>query len=255
MSDTGTAFLISLCVLGGALLGMVLNRVLPPEHIGEKTEKIINISVGVIATLAALVLGLLVASTKAAFDAKSDEIRQSAVRIVLLDRTLRQIGPEAAPARALLHDLTRQRVMQNRGESFASAKRDGTRTDAADAAGAEKLQTNLLNLKAEDDGQKWLRTRALNLSAEIEHARLLLENFESSIQRPFLVVLVTWLTVIFASLGMFAPRNHTAKVAIIVCALSVTTAIFLILEMDQPFDGLMQISNLPIREALEQIEK
>ena len=252
MNDTGTAFLISLCVLGGALLGMVLNRVLPPEHIGEKTEKIINISVGLIATLAALVLGLLVASTKSAFDAKSEEIRQSAVRIVLLDRTLRQIGLEAAPARAILLDLTRQRLMQNWGESFASAKRDGTRTEAA---AAEKLQTNLLNLKAEDDGQKWLRTRALNLSAELEHARLLLENFESSIQRPFLVVLVIWLAVIFASLGMFAPRNHTAKVAIIVCALSVTTAIFLILEMDQPFDGLMQISNLPIREALEQMEK
>lgn len=252
MSDTGTAFLISLCVLGGALLGMFLNRALPPEHIGEKTEKVINISVGLIATLAALVLGLLVASTKAAFDAKSDEIRQSAVRIVLLDRTLRQFGPEAAPARAILHDLTRQRAMQNWGEGFASARRDGTRTDAA---GAERFQTVLRNLKAEDDGQKWLRTRALNLSAELEHARLLLESYQSSIQRPFLVVLVMWLAVIFASLGMFAPRNHTVKVAIIVCALSVTTAIFLILEMDQPFDGLVQVSNLPIREALEQIGK
>ncbi|MEP7329237.1 MAG: hypothetical protein ABI777_08490 [Betaproteobacteria bacterium] len=251
MSDVIVTVLISLCVFAGALLGMFFNRVLPPDHVGEETRRVVNISVGLIATLSALVLGLLVASTKAAFDAKSDEIKQTAARIVLLDRTLRQYGPEAAPARAMLHDLTRRRMMLTWNEALDSAENDRLR---AEGIAFEQFQTTVRLWKAGDDGQKWLQVRALNLSAEIEQTRWLLsESNESSIQRPFLIVLVAWLTVIFASIGMFAPRNRTAVVVIFVCALSVSAAIFLILEMDQAFDGLMMVSDSPLRSAYQQI--
>ena len=84
---------------------------------------------------------------------------------------------------------------------------------------------------------------------------LLLESDEPSIQRPFLIVLVLWLAVIFAGLGLFAPRNRTATAVIIVCAFSVSAAIFLILELDQPFDGLLQVSDKPLQNAYRQIAR
>lgn len=251
MNDAVVTTLVSLCVFAGALFGMFLNRVLPPDHIGDDTRQVVNIAVGLIATLSALVLGLLVASAKSSFDTRSDEIKQSAARIVLLDRSLRQYGPDAVPARELLLDLARRRMMLTWSEFAATGVREGLH---AEGVGIEKLQTMVRNLKPADDAQKWLQVRALTLSGELEQTRwLLLESGEPSIQRPFLVVLVLWLAVIFASLGLFAPRNRTATATIVVCALSVSAAIFLILEMDQPFDGLLQVSDLPLRTAYKQI--
>ncbi len=253
MSDVVVSILVSLCVFAGALFGMFLNRVLPPDHISDDTRQVVNIAVGLIATLSALVLGLLVASAKSSFDARSDEIKQSAARIVLLDRSLRQYGPDAMPARELLHDLTRRRMMLTWSETAGPGVRDGLH---AEGVGIEKFQTMVRNFKPADDAQKWLQMRALTLSGELEKTRwLLLESDEPSIQRPFLIVLVLWLAVIFAGLGLFAPRNRTATAVIIVCAFSVSAAIFLILELDQPFDGLLQVSDKPLQNAYRQIAR
>ena len=84
---------------------------------------------------------------------------------------------------------------------------------------------------------------------------MLYEQSRSSIPMPFLVVLVSWLAVIFAILGLLAPRNGTVYVVILVCALSVSTAVYLILEMDQPFEGILQISSAPLQSALTEIAR
>jgi hypothetical protein len=253
MSEVAVTAMVSLFVFAGAIFGMFLNRVLPPEHISEDTRQVVNVAVGLIATLAALVLGLMVASAKASFDARSEEIKQSAARIVLLDRSLRQFGPEAGPARDLLVDITKRRMMLTWLDTNNINLRDELQTEGS---GIQHFQALLRELKPADDAHRWLQTRALTLSAELEQTRwLLLESGESSIQRPFLIVLVLWLAVIFAGLGLFAPRNRTATAVIVICAFSVSTAIFLILEMDQPFDGLMQVSDQPLRNAFAQIAR
>jgi len=253
MSEVAVTALVSLCVFAGALFGMFLNRVLPRDHISEDTRQVVNVAVGLIATLSALVLGLMVASAKASFDVRSEEIKQSAARIVLLDRSLRQYGPDAVPARDLLVDITRRRMMLTWLDTNSTTLRDELQNEGS---GIQQFQALLRDLKPTDDGHRWLQSRALTLSAELEQTRwLLLESGESSIQRPFLIVLVLWLAVIFASLGLFAPRNRTATAVIVVCALSVSTAIFLILEMDQPFDGVMQVSDQPLRNAFAQIAR
>lgn len=253
MSEVVVTTLVSLCVFAGALVGMFLNRVLPPDHISEDTRQVVNVAVGLIATLAALVLGLMVASAKSSFDVRSEEIKQSAARIVLLDRSLRQYGPDAAPARDLLVDITRRRMMLTWLDTNNINLRDELQTEGS---GIQHFQALLRDLRPADDAHRWLQTRALTLSAELEQTRwLLLESGESSIQRPFLIVLVLWLAVIFVSLGLFAPRNRTAVAVIVVCAFSVSTAIFLILEMDRPFDGLMQVSDMPLQNAFRQIAR
>ena len=118
------------------------------------------------------------------------------------------------------------------------------------------MQTELFGLKPDTDGKKWLHTRALTIAADLEQARwMLYEETRSSIPMPFLIVLVSWLTVIFAILGLLAPRNGTVLAVILVCAVSISTAVYLILEMDQPFEGILQISSAPLASALAEITR
>jgi len=253
LSEIAVAGIVFLCLMVGIYGGMHLRRVLPDHHISEESRQIVNVATGLLATLAALVLGLLVASAKSSFDVRADEIKQSAARIIVVDRNLRSYGPEAREARDVLRDLTQTRIDRtwgNQGVRTAGAVRNGV----ADSASIEKMQRLLWQLKPGTDPQRWLHAHALTVTEQLEQARwVLAEEDRSSIPTPFLIVLVFWLVVIFASLGLFAPRNATVHIVIFVCALSVSTAIFLVLEMDQPFDGLLQVSPAPLQTALEEM--
>ena len=253
MSEIGIATMVCLSVLAGALVGMSLRRVIPAEHMSEQSRNIVNIAIGLIATLSALVLGLLVASAKSAFDSRNDEIKQSAARLVVLDRTLRQYGPETKEIRALLMELTQRRIDHtwNKGEP-----RDHVRIVREDASSMEIIRSHLWRLTPATDAQRWMHARALTLSAEIEQGRwLLVEGDQSSIPKPFLVVLASWIAVIFAGLGLFSPRNPTVYGVLLICAVAVSTAVLMILEMDQPFEGFLQVQATPLVSAVAEMRR
>ena len=253
MTEFAISFVVYLCVVGGALVGIGLNRILPPDHIKEDTRQIVNVATGVVATLAALVLGLMVASAKSSFDDRIEEVRQSGARLIMLDRSLRHYGPEAKDVRDLLRQLTEVRVNRVWVEPLEQQRDDLMK---ADATGLEQVRSRLFALTPGNEGQKWRHAHALSLTADLEQARwMLLERPRSSIPVPFLVVVGFWLAVIFASLGLFAPRNGTAYTIMLVGALSVATAVFLILEMDSPFQGLLRISNAPLLTALQEMSR
>src|SRR5438105_5106647 len=251
VAEFAISFVVYLCVMSGALVGIYLHRVLPPDQMKEDTRQIVNVATGLIATLSALVLGLMVASAKSSFDARSEEVRESAARIIMLDRSLRQYGPETRDTREVLRQLIEARIKRVWGPREDPLQEGSVGSQAAEI---EAIRSSLFVLTPRSDAQRWLHARALTVAAELEQSRwLLIEHSRSSIPRPFLMVLVFWLIVIFASLGLFAPRNGTVYTIIFVCALSVSTAIFLILEMDQPYEGLLQISDAPLRSALGEI--
>jgi hypothetical protein len=253
MSEIVTASLVCLSILVGACLGASLRRMLPAEHMSEQSRNIVNVAIGLIATLSALVLGLLVASAKSAFDARNDEIKQSAARLVVLDRTLRQYGPETRDVRILLRELTQRRIDHTWNKEKA---REHVRIVREDASSSELIRSGLWQLTPATDAQRWLLARALTLTAEIEQGRwLLIESDQSSIPRPFLVVLASWIAVIFAGLGLFSPRNPTVYAVLFICAVSVSTAVLMILEMDQPFEGFLQIPATPLVSAVEEMQR
>jgi hypothetical protein len=240
------------CLLGGAVAGAMLREVLPRHHLSEDSKYIVELATGLLATLAALVLGLLIASAKSSFELKSDDVKQGAAKFILLDRNLRDYGADADGARAALRRMaeTRRQVawLENNGAAPASSA-DG-------AAGIENIQQRILALAPTSDAQRWLRTRALDLSSELAQMRwLVISQHGSSIPTPFLLALVLWLAVIFAILGLFAPRNLTAFTVVFLCAVSAASAIFLILELDRPFEGLLRISDLPLREAIAEMSR
>jgi hypothetical protein len=253
VTELSTSLVVCVCMVCGAVMGIYLRRVLPPEHMKDDTRQIVNVATGVVATLAALVLGLMVASAKSSFDARADDIRVSSTRIIMLDRSLRQYGPETAQTRQLLRQLIEARIKRAWGTPN-DAFQEGT--PGSQTVEIEAVRRGLFALTPANDAQKWLLTSALSTAADLEQSRwLLIEHGRSTIPRSLLVVLAFWLIVIFANLGLFAPPNGTVYTIIFVCAVSVATAIFLILEMDQPYQGVIQISNEPLVSALHEISR
>ncbi|MEP6943695.1 MAG: hypothetical protein ABI981_12205 [Betaproteobacteria bacterium] len=256
MNALATSSAVLAVVLAGAALGAILRRVLPPTHMSEDSKDVVKLGIGVIATLAALVLGLLIASAKGSFDTKSEEIKESAARIIVLDRTLRQYGPETVPIRETLRSAVLSKVNLHWVEGTGMPDAEALGNATSEVSSIERMQQMLWMLAPTSELQRALRARAVQLSAELSQMRwMLLEQKGSSIALPFVVVLVFWLAVIFGSFGLFAPPNATVYSVIFICALSVSSAIFLILELDRPFDGLLMIPDAPLRSAIGELSR
>ena len=249
MSAIAIGLIVFALVFGSALLAMLVRNALPEHHLNADSKDVVKLGVALIATMSALVLSLLVASAKSAFDTRSNQLVQASADIVLLDRALVRYGPETKEARSLL-----RRSVEAVVERFWPA--EGARPIAIDPQTnpVEVLYDKIDGLSPQNETQRSLRGQALTMAADVGRTRLLLfENLGSSIPVPFLVVLVFWLCIIFASFGLFAPANATVITVLCVCALSVSGAIFLILELDRSFEGLLQVSGAPLRAALAQL--
>jgi Protein of unknown function (DUF4239) len=249
VSPMAIGWIVFALVFGSALLAMFVHRVLPEEHLSSDSKDVAKLGIALVATMSALVLSLLVASAKSAFDTRSSQLTQASADIVLLDRALARYGPETTEARSLL-----QRSVASIIERFWPAA--GTKPITIDpgASPVEALYDKIEALTPQSDAQRSMQSEALTLATDMARTRLLLfEHLGASIPIPFLVVLVFWLCIIFASFGLFAPRNATVIAVLCVCALSVAGAIFLILELDRSFEGLLQVSSAPLRAALAQL--
>jgi hypothetical protein len=200
--------------------------------------------------MAALVLGLLVASAKSAFDSQKTGFQEMATNLVLLDRTLKHYGPQADGARQVLRETTTAAVDHLWPADGAKSTGFG---DKKVSARGEALYNAVRELKPEDDAHRAMQSEALAIGANLARTRWQLsQQDDNGNSKPFMVVLVFWLSVIFLSFGLFSPANPTTVTALLVCALSVAGAILLIVDLDQPFDGLIRVSDKPLRYAIEQ---
>jgi hypothetical protein len=249
VSAISIGLIVFALIFASALFAMFVRDALPEHHLSADSKDVVKLGIALIATMSALVLSLLVASAKSAFDTRSNQLVQTSVDIILLDRALARYGPETKDARSSLRNSIAAVV-----EQFWPA--EGARPISIDlnAQPVEALAVKIEELSPQNDMQRLLRSQALTTAQEIGRMRLLLfENLGTSIPLPFLMVLVFWLCIIFASFGLFAPRNTTVIAVLCVCALSVAGAIFLILELDRSFEGLLQVSGAPLRTALAQL--
>jgi hypothetical protein len=248
VSGMAISWIVFACVFGGALLGVCLRAMLPEHHLSTDSKDVVKLGTGLLATMAALVLGLLIASAKGSYDAQRSDLTQVSVDIIGLDRVMTHYGPETKDAR----DLLRRTVA---GSLDRMWPKDASRPAQLEpTAGPEALYDTIQGLSPQNDAQRSLQAQALRISTDLGRTRwLLFEQRSGSIPLPFLVVLISWVTIIFISFGLFAPPNATVMATLLVCALSVAGAIFLILELDQPFGGFMQISSAPLRDALARL--
>jgi len=237
------------CVFGGILLGAVLRKLLPEHHLSEDSRDVVKMGTGMVATLAALVLSLLVASAKGSFDTMNKGLVEASSKVILLDRIMAQYGPETQEIRGQLRSNVASAIEQ----MWSGDKTDQPDRRVLDSkTGLEALQEKLRQLSPHSDAQRWHQSRALQVSAEITESRWMLieQHAQSSLPMPFFVMLVSWLVIIFFCFSLLAPRNATVIVVLLICALSASGALYLILELDRPYGGLIAISDAPLREAL-----
>jgi hypothetical protein len=240
MNDIAIRLIVLACVFGAALLGIFLRAVLPEQHLSADSKDTVRLGMGMVATMAALVLGLLVASAKNFYDTQSSDLTQLSANVILLDRVLAHYGPETKEARDLLRGAVARSL-----DLIWHQKMEPT------AAGGEILYDKIQALSPQNDVQRTLQAQASSMAIDLGKLRwLMFEQGSTSVSLPLLAVLVFWLAIVFTSFGLFAPPNVTVIATLFLCALSVSGAIFLILAMYTPFQGLMQISSAPLRSAL-----
>jgi hypothetical protein len=224
-------------------------RALPEHHLSAESKEVLKLGMGLIATLAALVLGLLIATTKGTYDTQGSAVKELAAKVILLDRALGKYGSETKPARDLLRKMVAA-TLDNIWPQDSSQAGNLMPGGEARAAG-EALYDQIAELSPQTDAQRALKARALDIMSDVAQTRLrLFAQQDSSLPRPFLVVLVFWLSILFAGYGLLAPCNATVVTVLIICTLSVSGAIFLMLELSTPFAGIMRVSSTPLHDAL-----
>lgn len=248
MSPIAIAVLVFACAFGGALFGMRLRRTLPDHHLGEESKDVVKLGMGLIATMTALLLGLVTASAKSAYDTQDSAVKHMAANVLVLDRTLARYGSETSEIRELIRRSLVFRLETTWPEDTSQAVRVET---PETTSAVEGIEDRVQNLSPQTDAQRAFQSRALALTSDLLASRWLLFGASgNAIPTPFLVIVVFWLAVIFWSFGLFAPHNPTVIAVLLLCAVSVAASIFLILEMELPFEGLMKVSSDPIRYTL-----
>lgn len=253
MNALGTTFLVFLFVAAGAIIGLALRRNLPGHHIDDNAKGIVNMVMGLVATMSALVLGLLIVSAKSNFDTQSGYVAQLAAQAIEIDRILAHYGPETAETRDLFREtvvLGVQRIWPN------DRMMPGNLEPPQQRGQLEAFYEHLERLDPKTSGQRIGQSNAMQLSTDLLRIRTLMyEKLRNSLAFPFLVVLVFWLILLFAGFGLQTQANPTVLTALLLGALSTAGAVFLILELDQPYDGLIRVSSEPLQRAIAALDQ
>ena len=242
--------LVFVALLVSTSFGLWLSHLLPEHHLDKDSKEAIKLTTAVLGTLAALALGLLVASAKTTYESANVELRTSAARIILLDRLMRQYGPETENARGLLR-------------SFVEGRLQSLWHDDAAATGAsledttiEPMQAALRTLSPTTNAQRLLQTQALQISGQLAEAHwIIAESVGGSIPSAFVAVVAFWLCLLFAIFGLVAPLHPTICTIFLAVSVSVSAAIFLIVDMDHPYKGFIHVSDQSLRSALGRLEE
>lgn len=253
LTPLGTASIVFVCTFGAAGLGMLLHKKLPDDQLNGDTRDVIKLVMGLVATMAALVLSLLIASANTSYEAQSGELQQMTAIIAELDGILAQYGPAADESRRKLRAAVSSGIDKIWPKDGLQAVEITPTTRFAET---EEFYDCVARLSGDTDTQKYFKTRALEMIGDIHKTRaLMLEQISNSLPWPFLTVLVFWATMLFMGFGLLSRVNATVMAAVMIGALSVSSAIFLILELNHPYRGLMGISDAPLRNALVKIER
>jgi hypothetical protein len=253
MSSFVICLISAASIFAGALLGMGLQRRLPSHHLSKEMQDLVKLSAGTIATLTALVLGLLVSTAKSSFDGIQTGIVQGSAKFILLDRALARYGPESKAAREQL-----KRVIAASIEMVWPTEKTGvsalTSFERANGIELELVQDKLRELTPQNDAQRQALAQAQQIANDLSQIRWLsVEEAKNQLPVPLLLILVFWLVLLFVSFGLFAPRNSMALTVLFVGACAISAAIFLVLELNRPLDGLIKVSSAPLRNAMQHL--
>jgi len=251
MNGIAIALTTAGCIFSGTLLGLAVRKLLPEHHLSADSKDAIKLGAGMISMMSALVLGLLVSSAKSNFDDTNKAVTESGAKVILIDRLLANYGPETKQVREELRAAVAASIAMLWPEELPAAS---TLKAFERASAMEEVLGKVRNLKPQTDSQRVLQARVQDLGHQILLTRWVqIEQAQTSLPLAFLVILLFWLTMLYTTFGLFAPRNGTVITVMFIGALAVATAVFLIVEMSQPMRGAMKVSSGPMRKALEHL--
>jgi hypothetical protein len=240
------------CTFGAAVLGMVLRFYLPDHHLRDDSKDVVKLVMGLIATLVALVLGLLIASANSYYNTQRDELQTLSANIVNLDQALARYGPEADATRAAFHEV----VVASHDRMWRTKSTFSGQPAPQQESALSVFRNGLLSLTPATDVQRHLLAQATGLSDNLLAMRLLMSvQIGNSMSWPFLFILVFWVSVLFLGFGLLSERNGTLVAALLVGSVAVGSATFLILELNQPYTGLLALSDAPLQQAIAQFAR
>ncbi len=251
MTSLVTVLIALACMGAGMLLGSCLRCRLPDQHLRDDSKDVVKTATGMIATLVALVIGLLVSSAKSSFDQANAGITQVGAKIILLDRLLGRYGGATDELRSRL----RESVAVGIERIWPSGDGAGGGLIAVERANSlEEIQEMVRRLAPTNETARSIQSQAFDVCKELSESRwLMIEQAQTPTPTVFLVMLIFWLTVLFIGLGMLAPGNATTYLCLTICAISMAGAILLILEMSRPMEGMIRVSPAPLKKALSVI--
>lgn len=251
MNSTLLALMVFICLCIASALGMFVRDRLPGHHLSPDSKDVIRLATAIVGTLSALALGLLIASAKSSLDDANTEMRSSVARVVLLDRVMAHYGPETKDARSRLRALIEKRL--SRGWSAATTD-NSSAASSGEYQDIEDVQNALRSLSPQTEAQRLVQARALEVSGEVAQAHwMLVESGGEGLPWAFMVILVFWLALLFATFGLQAPSNGTVVCIMVISALSVAGAVFVIVDMANPYLGWIHTSTEPLRLALARL--
>ena len=235
-------------MFSSAVAGMLLARRLPEHHLSTASRDSIKLSIGLIATLSALVMGMLISLASGVYQNQRREVQRLAADVLMLDRVLALYGPEAADARAQLR-RSAGTVIE---EIWPTAgKPPAQRDPLAHQSAMHDFWNSVIGLQPRNDEQRTLKNRAVDLATGLGQLRFeLFSQTGSGVPSAFLAVLIAWMGLIAAGFGFLSPLNPSVVTAFLATSLCVAGAFFLLIELTQPFDGVMQISGDPVRASV-----
>jgi Protein of unknown function (DUF4239) len=243
---------ILFCGLVGVMsVGARLRRLVPAEHLSTDSKDAVKLALGLVATMTAILLGLLVSSAKNSFDTTRSEVIQMSAKIALLDRVLVLYGPQTLEARRALRDSVAEAVRR----TWPVDGRRPAQLDPNEQMG-DAVYAAISRLAPQDDAQRALKAEAVTLMVQLAELRSLVQaQAVSAVSKPLLIALVIWLVVIFLGFTVLAPANATSTLALLAGAFSVACAVFIILELDHPFAGVVRVPGAPMMKTLAQLSK
>src|SRR6266702_4125982 len=251
MITISLAAILFLFLVGVTLMGARLRRLLPAEHLSSDSKDAVKLALGLVATMTAILLGLLVSSAKGTFDTARTEVIQMAAKVALLDRVLKLYGPEAMDARLALRDAIADGVRR----TWPAGRTRPIQLDPNQQIG-DAVYAAITRLAPHDEAQRALKTQAATLMVQLAEVRALIQaQAVSSVSKPLLIALVIWLVVIFFGFSLLAPGNATTPLALVAGAFSVACAVLINIELDFPFAGMIRIPSEPMMNALAHLAK
>ena len=244
---------VAVLVFAAGVLGLTLHARLPEKHSPDKSAGMIGAMTGLLSLLLALVLGTFAGSAYTLYATQKSELELLGARVLQLDSALEAYGPETQPGRTELRKAIRRTYDEIWGDSGTAGQADAGLKGIF--AGTRDLERFMLTLAPKTDVQRQAVVNANAAASDINKTRLLMGlQISGGVPWPMLTIVICWSLLMFCGYGLVSPANRTVVAALGLGAITIASAVFVIIELSDPYSGTFKLSARPVQQTIEALD-